>query len=61
MNYDTKKHKPMLITTDVKDELDEVKKMLIIQNLEDGGTGRISYGDTISFLIKIHKSFRNIL
>jgi hypothetical protein len=55
MNYDTKKHKPMIITTDVKEQLDKIKKTLILESLNSDGNGRISYGDTIQYLINNQK------
>ena len=55
MNYDTQKHKPMLIPTEVKEQLDQIKKIMIIESLNNGGTGRVSYGDAITYLLKNQK------
>jgi len=52
MDYNKEKHKPMMIKTDVKESLDRVKKDLILKSIENGGTGRVSYGDTILILIE---------
>jgi len=52
MDYNKEKHKPMMIKTDVKESLDRVKKELILKSLDNGGTGRVSYGDTIMILIE---------
>jgi hypothetical protein len=55
MNYDTKKHKPMIISTEVKEQLDEIKKTMIIESLNNGGSGRVSYGDAITYLLQNQK------
>lgn len=52
MNYNKEKHKPMMIKTEVKESLDKVKKELILKSLNDGESGRVSYGDTIMKLIE---------
>lgn len=52
MKYNTEKHKPMMVPTETKDNLDTIRKELIVENLVNGGTGRISYGDVIDHLIR---------
>jgi len=45
------KSKPMMITEKVYLRLEELRKQLSKLDLEDGGTGRVSYTETINYLL----------
>ena len=51
MKYNTEKHKPMMVSTEVKDQLDTVRLDMVIEDIAEGGKGRISYGDVIQYLL----------
>ena len=55
MKYNTEKHKPMMIPTEIKDQLDTIRIDMVIKSIAEGGKGRVSYGDAIQYLIDNRK------
>lgn len=51
MKYNTEKHKPMMVTKEVKEQLDAVRVDMIVKDISEGGKGRVSYGDVIQHLL----------
>lgn len=45
---------PMMITSKVKSRLEQLRKELTLQDIEDGGSGRVSYTDTIAHLLDFY-------
>jgi hypothetical protein len=55
MKYNTEKHKPMMVSTEVKDQLDAVRIDMVVKDISQGGKGRVSYGDVIQHLLNENK------